>query len=120
MGLLLPFLTLTLGCQDNRPPPPDRAEAAALLRTVLETWQAGQPPATLASKSPPVTVNDPDWARGVPLARFEIEEDAAQPAGFDLSCPARLWLGDGKKTPLRVRYLISLKPARVVVRAFGD
>jgi hypothetical protein len=123
---LAPGLVLALtaglsaaGCGGPTPRPPEPAEAVAILRAVLEAWQQGERPEALQRRQPPVQAADPDWTQGVRLARFEIEEGQARPSGFDLGCPVKLWLGDGKGAPRRVRYTVATSPARVVTRDFG-
>lgn len=108
------------GCGGGPPPPTDKNDAVALLRTVLEAWQAGKSSNELKDGKPSVVVVDKSWSDGAKLAKFEIDETAAQPNGYDLSCPVKLWLGDGKKPPVTVRYIIALSPQKVVTRDFGN
>lgn len=108
-----------IGCGGGPPPPTDPAAGVAALRAALEAWQAGETPDALKGRSPPVTVVDRDWGKGIKLAKFEIEEAAAEPNGYDLGCPVKLWLGDGRKPPVRVRYVVALSPNVVVTRDFG-
>lgn len=108
-----------VGCGGGPPPPTDPAQGVALLRTALQTWQAGKAPDALKNRSPAITVVDKDWAAGAKLAKFEIDETAAAPNGYDLGVPAKLWLGDGKKPPVTVRYVIALSPNQVITRDFG-
>src|SRR5262245_10675377 len=98
------------------PRPPDRAEAVAALRVALDAWQRGETPESLHHRQPPIRVADPAWSQGARLARFEIEEDQARPSGFDIGCPVRLWLADGRKDPRRVKYTVATSPAVVVTR----
>lgn len=108
------------GCGGSPPPPTDKNDGVALLRTVLDAWQAGKTPNDLKDGRPSVTVVEKAWSDGTKLAKFEIDEGAAQPNGYDLSCPVKLWLGDGKKPPVSVRYVIALSPQKVVTRDFGN
>lgn len=122
MTRTLPLLLVAaglVGCGGGPPPPADPAAGVAVLRAALEAWQAGEPADALKGRTPPVTVVDKDWSGGARLLRFEIEEAAAQPTGYDLGCPAKLWLGDGKRPPVRVRYVVALSPNVVVTRDFG-
>jgi hypothetical protein len=96
-----------------------RDEALATLRTALEAWQQGEKPAALGERQPAIAVADPAWAGGARLARFEIEADQVQTAGYDLKFPVKLWLMDGKKGPQRVKFTVATSPARVVTRDFG-
>jgi hypothetical protein len=104
-----------VGCGGGPPDPPDKGEAVAALRTALEGWQRGDKPEAL----PAIRVVDPDWARGARLTRFEIDEGQAQPAGYDMGVPVKLWLEEGRKNPRPVKYTITTRPAVVVVRDFG-
>lgn len=122
LGLVLATvagLVGSAGCGGGPPPPTDPAAGVSLLRTALEAWQAGEAPDALKGRAPPLTVVDKDWSAGAKLTRFEIEESAAKPNGYDLGCPVRLWLGDGKKPPVRVRYVVALSPNQVITRDFG-
>jgi hypothetical protein len=107
------------GCGPGAPRTPDKGEALATLRAALEAWQRGEKPDALRGWDPPVQAVDPDWSRGVKLARFEIEADKAGPSGHDLGCPVKLWLGDGAREPRRVKYTVASAPARVVTRDYG-
>ncbi len=117
--LVLAAVVGLVGCGGGPPPPTDPAAGVAVLRAALEAWQAGETPDALKGRTPAVTVVDKDWTGGAKLARFEIDETAAQPNGYDLGCPVKLWLGDGKKPPVRVRYVVALSPNTVVTRDFG-
>lgn len=118
--LALVFASGLAGCGGSPPPPTDKNDGVALLRTVLEAWQAGKSPNDLKNGQPSVTVVEKVWSDGAKLAKFEIDEVGAQPNGYDLGCPAKLWLGDGKKPPVTVRYVIALNPQKVVTRDFGN
>jgi hypothetical protein len=117
---LMVFVWGLAGCGGGPPPPTDKNDAVALLRTVLEAWQAGKTQTDLKNGTPPITAVDKVWSEGTKLSKFEIDEAGAQPNGYDLSCPVKLWLGDGKKPPVHVRYVIALSPQRVVTRDFGN
>lgn len=118
-GLMVAVVVGLAGC-GGPPPPTDKAEGVAVLQSVLEAWQAGEPMTALKDRKPAITVVDHAWSGGTKLAKFEIDADGAQPSGYDLSCPVKLWLGDGKKPPVQVRYVIALAPERVVTRDFGN
>jgi hypothetical protein len=104
---------------DATPESTDRAEALALLRTALEAWQLGEKPESLREREAPIWVTDPAWTRGTRLAKFEIEANQTQPSGFNLACPVKLWLNDGKKEPRKVKFTIATSPALVVTRELG-
>lgn len=62
-------------------PPADAAQEVApdtarqALRAALDAWQAGKKPDELRQGSPPITVNDYDWATGRALAGYELVGD---------------------------------------------
>lgn len=124
-GLLLFLLAATgnlmpVGCGGSSPPQTDKTQGIEVLKSALEAWQSGQKAESLKDLSPALTIVDQAWKDGVKLAKFEIESDGAQPSGFDLGVPVKLWLGDGKKAPTKVRYIIALAPNRVITRDFGN
>lgn len=116
VGALL--ATLAAGCV-AKPKPADRGEALAALRAALEAWQGGERPEALLQRHPSIQVADPAWGEGMRLARYEIEEEEAQISGYDLSCPVKLWFGDGKGEPRRVRFSVATRPRLVIARDFG-
>jgi hypothetical protein len=63
-------------------------------------------------------VADPAWKAGFKLARYEVAE-ATSAVGFDLKIPVELWLQDpkGKEVREKVRYTVSVQPARTVLRS---
>ena len=68
--------------------------------------------------SPAIVVNDPSWTAGFKLSRYQVA-DTAGIAGFDLKIPVELWLEDskGKTVQEKVKYTVSTKPARTVIRS---
>ncbi len=119
VAALLTMVVAVSGCGGPAPRPADRDAALAALRTALEAWQKGDPPDSLRQRQPPIVMVDPAWGQGTKLARFAIETDLAQPSGYDLGCPVRLWLGDGRKEPRRVKFTVATSPQLVVTRDFG-
>lgn len=117
-ALVLAAAVLAAGCGKARPAMAPKGKALATLRTVLEAWQQGEQPASLGQRKSAISVADPAWGGGARLTRFEIDEDQAQPVGYDLKFPVKLWL-EGKREPQRVKFTVSTSPARVVVRDFG-
>lgn len=113
-------ISMLAGCGGASPPQTEKNQGIEVLKTALEAWQGGQKVESLKDLNPALTMVDQAWRDGAKLARFEIESDGAQASGFDLSCPVKLWLGDGKKAPSKVRYIIALSPNRVITRDFGN
>jgi hypothetical protein len=110
---------LAVGCGSATSESTDKAEALALLHSVLEAWQLGEKPESLRERPVPIWVTDPAWMRGTRLTRFEIEANKSQPSGYNLACPVKLWLNDGKKEPRKVKFTIATSPVLVVTREFG-
>lgn len=116
-GVLLAGAAVGLGGCDRPPPQADKGEAVALLRAALEAWQAGEKPDALQARTPPVVAVDPAWLDGTKLVKFEIDEGGAEPSGYDLSCPVKLWLGT--RPPVKVRFVVALAPNKVITREVG-
>jgi hypothetical protein len=110
---------LSAGCGNTASESTDKGEALALLRTVLEAWQMGEKPESLRERSEPIWVTDPAWMRGTRLTKFEIEANQTQLSGYNVACPVKLWLNDGKKEPRKVKFTVATAPALVVAREFG-
>lgn len=118
---LLAIVPMALtGCSEGPPPPTDKGQAVTLLKQVLEEWKAGKTPTEVKNGTLAVTVSDTSWTTGAKLIQFEIVESEAQPSGYDLTCPVKLWIGDNKKPPIKTKYVIALKPNRVITRDFGS
>jgi hypothetical protein len=110
------FTALPLGCGGSTPADPDLARAT--LATALDAWRDGRTIDEVTNGSPPITVADPEWKAGFKLSRYEVA-DTTRASGFDLRMPVRLWLQDpkGKAIEQKVKYTVSVKPARTVIRA---
>jgi len=76
-------------------------------------------PRTL-NRWPAIHANDPDWSSGARLDRYEIQDGAGKPNGYDFSCPVTLWLRAGGAVKSKtVHYTIGTGAALVVVRDPG-
>jgi hypothetical protein len=104
------------GCGGQTPANPD--EARATLTRALDAWRDGRTIDDVTNGSPAISVADPSWTAGLKLARYEVAE-TARATGFDLKIPVELWLEDskGKEVREKVKYTVSTKPARTVIRA---
>jgi hypothetical protein len=109
------ILLLPLGCG---PKAADPGAASATLRRVLDAWKAGESADSLAKASPPVTVVDAHWKKGMKLLDYEVAEPPT-PAGYDLHFAVTLTVEDekGKKKQQKTGYDVSTSPKLVVVRA---
>jgi hypothetical protein len=107
---------LPLGCGGPTPADPDQARTT--LAIALDAWREGRTIDEVISGSPPITVADPAWRAGFKLSRYQVAE-TTRAAGFDLKIPVNLWLQDsmGKTVQEKVKYTVSIQPARTVIRA---
>ncbi|WP_422922902.1 hypothetical protein [Singulisphaera sp. PoT] len=107
---------IPIACGGPKEADPDLARKA--LVTVLDAWHDGRSVDEASNISPSTTVADPDWQAGYKLAKYEVAGTTSS-AGFDLMIPVELWLRDpkGKDVRHKVRYTVSLTPARTVLRA---
>jgi hypothetical protein len=105
-----------IGCGGQKPADPDQARAT--LAMALDAWRDGRTIDDVTNGSPPITVADPSWKAGFKLSRYQVAETARQ-AGFDLRIPVELWLEDPKGKPVqeKVKYTVSVQPARTVIRS---
>jgi hypothetical protein len=112
MAVALPLL----GCGGQVPADPDQARAT--LATALDTWRDGRTIDDVTNGSPPIVVADPSWKAGFKLSRYQVG-DSLRAAGFDLKIPVELWLEDpkGKAVQEKVKYTVSVQPARTVIRS---
>ncbi len=104
------------GCGGQTPADPD--EARATLAKALDAWRDGRTIEDVTNGSPPIAVADPSWTAGLKLSRYEVAENG-KATGFDLKIPVELWLQDakGKEVREKVKYTVSTKPARTVIRS---
>jgi len=107
---------LPFGCGGPKPADPDQARAT--LAMALDAWRDGRTIDEVTNGSPPITVADPAWKAGFKLSRYQVAE-TTRAAGFDLKMPVELWLEDpkGKALQEKVKYTVSVQPARTVIRA---
>ncbi len=67
--------------------------AMDVLTEVLQSWKDGKKPEDLTRKTPPVTVQDLDWMRGMRLLDFQIQ-DQTSPIDANLHCRVKLTMVD--------------------------
>ncbi len=115
--LAAPLLAiLPPGCGGQKPADPDQARAT--LAMALDAWKGGKTIEDVTGGSPSITVADPSWKAGFKLSRYQVAE-TTRAAGFDLKIPVELWLEDpkGKAVQEKVKYTVSVQPARTVIRS---
>ncbi len=116
---LLPFAVLLVaGCGDpSLQAPAEPTQAREALRTVLDAWQRGDALDSLRSGSPAVRVNEPDWAAGCRLTRYQIVSNGDR-AGIDIRFPVVLTLQqpNGKTLRKNAAYMVGTSPALTIVR----
>lgn len=112
---VLTCLALTCGCGASHRVEPDLA--AKTLRATLDSWKGGQPPADLQKATPPVVVQDLDWAAGTKLVDFEILE-GGKPVDSNLYAQVKLKLRDaaGSESEKTVTYVVGTSPKLTVFR----
>jgi hypothetical protein len=103
------------GCGGQTPADPNLARAT--LSTALDAWRDGRTMDDV-TKGNSITVSDPSWKAGFKLSRYEVGE-TGRATGFDLKIPVELWLEDpkGKAVQEKVKYTVSVQPARTVIRS---
>jgi hypothetical protein len=113
---VLLLAALPIGCGGPKQADPDQARAT--LTTALDAWRDGRTVDEVNNGSPAMTVADPSWKAGFKLSRYELAESNAS-QGLDLKIPVELWLQDpkGKAVREKVKYTVSVQPARTVLRA---
>ena len=109
-------LAMPAGCSGLKPTDPDQARET--LSLALNAWRDSLSVDDVSSGSPPITVADPAWKAGYKLTSYQVAE-AIKTVGFDLNIPVELSLEDpkGKAVRERVKYTVSVQPARTVIRS---
>ena len=110
------LLALPLGCGKLEPTDPDKARET--LRLALDAWRDGRTLDEVTNGNPPITVADPSWKAGLKLSSYQVA-NATKAAGFDIKIPVELSLVDqkGKAIQEKVKYTVSVQPARTVIRS---
>ncbi len=118
-GAILAVIGFALaGCGPGIPPPVDKDQAIKSLNSALAAWQKGDKPEDL-KKAASIQMYDTAWDKGLKLTKFEIDDTAAKPSGFDLGVPVRLWFGNEEDGPRTIKYTITTSPAIVITRDYG-
>ena len=96
----------------------DAAVARGAVKTALEGWKKGDPPAALKNASPAITVQDMDWQAGAKLVDYQVDGDGKD-FGPNLHVPVKLTLRtpQGKQIKKSVSYVVGTSPYVTVFRA---
>lgn len=118
LAMMLAVAVLGTGCGGGGPSHPVNPTKArdALVQT-LDHWKSGGTPGSMATASPPVTVQDFDWTQGTKLTGYEIVGDGTS-IDANLSIKVKLDLVDanGKPVEKTVSYLVGTSPSITVFR----
>lgn len=104
------------GCGKTLDEPVDSGRAGEVLNTVLDAWKQGEDHAGLAKRQPPIYFNEPEWAAGKKLLKYEAGPVTL--AGRQGRCSVKLTLQDsaGKVTERAIGYQIDTTPQVVIAR----
>ena len=69
------------GCGEPSATPSDPAKAVVALKSVLDSWKAGETPETLSGRSPSIHVVDLDWEQGYKLVDYKVALQLKSPKG---------------------------------------
>ena len=112
----LALAPLSGGCARGVAHPVDPDRALTALKAALDAWKDGKTPESLATASPPMVVQDLEWASGAKLLAYQVD-GPGNPADANLDVRVRLTVaGRGKKAERDVRYLVTTSPAVTVFR----
>jgi hypothetical protein len=119
--ILLPLLVVTAGCSTGAEPADlpryDPSQARAALVAALDAWKKGEAKA-LPRRNPPIRFVDDDFATGLRLSDYGIEEPDA-PSGLHKDVEVILSLRDprGKVIHRVARYQVATEPGLAVLRS---
>jgi hypothetical protein len=97
-----------VGCgSSGNPHKLDRAVADESLKAFLDAWKAGQTPADLKARVPPIIAGVPEFEKGTKLVDYSI--GAGTEDGTNLHAEVVLTLAGNKKQ--QATYIVSSDPA---------
>jgi hypothetical protein len=98
----------------------DPAQAQQALHAVLDAWKAGEQPADLEKRTPPIHVKDLDWLDGFRLVSYKAGEEGRL-VGYDMNYPVVLELKSPKGTSVKKNavYTITTRPELLISRQEG-
>ena len=108
------------GCGEPSATPSDPAKAVVALKSVLDSWKAGETPETLSGRSPSIHVVDLDWEQGYKLVDYKAADDGYL-AGYDMNYKVALQLKSpkGKLIKRNAIYTVSTHPEVMIQRQEG-
>ncbi|HEY2155947.1 MAG TPA: hypothetical protein VGH33_09980 [Isosphaeraceae bacterium] len=112
-------VALVAGCSGSGGAGPvDAPRAREALKTALDGWKRGDVPASFATASPAMTVQDMDWQAGAKLVAYQVADDGKD-FGLNLHVPVMLTLRtpQGKDVKKSVNYVVGTTPIVTVFRA---
>jgi hypothetical protein len=117
---LLPVLVV-VGCSgrdaSTDQPPYDSSQARVALIAALDAWKKGEAGA-LPKRKPPIRFVDDDFATGMKLADYEIEEPDAPPRLHqDIEVILSLRDKGGKVLRREAKYQVATEPGLAVLRS---
>jgi hypothetical protein len=117
---LLVALVSLGGCGKETPAPADPGTGREALVQALKTWASGGSREDLEKQSPAIYFNEPTWAAGKRLVRYQIKGDV-KAFGRQLQCTVSLSLQDrgGQTEQMDVPYQIDTHNVIVITRDFG-
>ena len=104
-------------CRLRRPEAADPDQARETLSLALDAWHDGRSIDDVTNGSPPITVADPSWKAGSSCPAISRRND--QGRRLRPEDPGRALLQDpkGKAVREKVKYTVSIQPARTVIRS---
>jgi hypothetical protein len=108
---------LSTGCRGKHlDEPVDPGKATEVLTAAFDSWKQGEGYGTLSQRQPPIHFNEPEWASGKKLLKYELGQVTL--AGRQGRCSVRLTLQNsaGKVTERVIGYQIDTVPNMVVTR----
>ena len=120
LGLILLASLAVTGCGETLATPSDPDKAVDALKSVLESWKAGETPESLAGRTPTIMVVDLDWQQGYKLVDFKADDDGYL-AGYDMNYKVALQLKSpkGKLVKKTAVYTVSTHPDVMIQRQEG-
>jgi hypothetical protein len=116
-GFLLPCcLALATGCAKQIDEPVDPGKAGEVLAAAFDAWKQGEAHGSLAQRQPPIYFNEPEWAAGKKLVKYEVGPVTL--TGRQGRCTVKLTLQDGagKVTERAIGYQVDTTPKMVITR----
>jgi len=117
-GFVAASLILIGGCKKNLFPQESLDRARAAVESGLTSWQKGEAPQVLASRSDPVQFFDDLWTSGNRLVSFQVKDTVGDNQDNIIRCFVVLTLKDkkGRSSEREVAYQVTLKNPVVIAR----